>query len=351
MKAKVFFVRTKPETVLKDYKKLLELTQYKRYFNPEKETVLKINLSWTKFYPACSTPPWELEGVIKSLIEDGFNPKKIIPLENRTVVTNVYQGTINNKWDKVFKKYGVKMHYLTDEKYIYYKPRHKMLILDKIFPKGILLPEIIFNKNIIHLATAKMHVFTTTTGCIKNYFGMLGEVRHFAHRYIHEAIVDLLTIQKEIHPAILGVTDGAIVGKGSGPRAMDWEEKNYLFASSDLVAIDAVVAKIMGFKPEKLKYLRLADKLKLGTLSPDVNVKLPSSWRFKTSDTFASRGQKFIYHKLPENIEKVLLQTFIAPWSYLASNLYHDGYWYNFIGRKRIDNFMKTNWGKLFNSY
>lgn len=351
MDSKVFIVKTSPETILADYKKLLHLADYKKQLNLKKDIVLKLNLSWTKFYPACSTPPWMLEGIIKTLIDDGIDPKKIIPVENKTVVTNVYEGTVNNKWNKILDKYGVKMYYLTREKYIRYKPKHKMLILDKIFKNGILLPKIIFDKNIIHLSTAKMHVFTTTTGTIKNYFGMLREIRHFAHRYIHETIVDLLTIQKEIHPGILGVIDGTISGKGSGPRAMNWQEKNYLFASSDLVAVDSIVSKIMGFKVENIKYLKTAEEIGLGTTNPRTNISLPSSWKYKKADTFASRGQKLIYHRLPENVEKILLQSFIAPWSYFASFLYHDIYWYNLIGRKRIKKFLKTDWGKLFRSY
>src|SRR3989344_4063386 len=277
MKSKVFIAKTSPQTVVEDYKKLLKQCEYKKSLDLKKDIILKLNLSWTKFYPACSTPPWQLEGIIRALIQEGVDPKKIIPVENKTVVTNVYEGSVNNKWVGILKKYGIKMHYLTKEKYIKYKPKNKMLILDKIFPDGIMLPEIIFNKNIIHLATAKMHVFTTTTGTIKNYFGMLKEVRHFAHRYIHETIVDLLTIQKEIHPGILGLFDGAIVGKGSGPRAMEWIEKNYLFASSDLVAIDSVVSKVMGFNPGNIDYLKLAYKNKLGEISPRTNIPLPAS--------------------------------------------------------------------------
>jgi len=347
----VFILKTSPDAILGNYQKLLRQSSYSKSLDKSKNIVLKLNLSWTKFYPACSTPPWQLEGVIKTLIEDGIDPKQIIPVENKTVVTDVYEGCINNKWNKVLDKYGVRMHYLTEEKYVRYKPKHKMLVLDKIFKDGILLPEIIFGKNIIHLATAKMHVFTTTTGTIKNYFGMLKEVRHFAHRYIHEALVDLLTIQKEIHPGIFGVIDGTIAGSGSGPRAMEWHEKNYLFASPDLVAVDSVVTKVMGFDPQKIKYLKLAEENNLGTTSPSINIPLPKSWGFKRADTFASRGQKFIYHKLPFGIEKLLLQSIIAPWSYLASTIYHDLYWYNIIGKPRLKKFFQTKWGRLFESY
>lgn len=355
-KAIVNILKTDSETVISEYRKLLAKANYQQFLKKNAPIILKLNLSWTKFYPACSTPPWQLEGVIKTLIEDGFKPSQIIPVENRTVVTDVQQGSQNNGWLGVLKKYGLKMTYLTKVAYKSYAPKHKMLVLNKIFPDGILLPEIIFGANVIHLPTMKVHVFTTTTGAIKNYFGMLKTVRHFAHRYIHEAIVDLLTIQKEIHPGIFAVMDGTIVGSGPGPRAMEWHEKGYLLASNDCVAIDAIAAKMMGFNPIGLGYLKLAQDLELGVADPekiqvigenisDVN------FHFKKADTLASKGQKLIYHRLPPWLEKLLLQTIIAPWSYLASTAYHDWYWYNLIGKKRIRAFMKTDWGKLFKQY
>jgi len=354
--SQVFVFPTSPESVIADYQKLLRGANYKTYLQKNSPVVLKLNLSWTRFYPACSTPPWQLEGVVKTLLEDGFKPSQIIPVENRTVVTNVQQGSANNGWLGVLNKYGLKMTYLTDVPYKIYQPKKKLLILDKIFPEGILLPKLIFGANIIHLPTMKMHVFTTTTGAIKNYFGMLKTVRHFAHRYIHEAIVDLLTIQKEIHPGIFAVMDGSIVGKGSGPRAMEWEEKNYLLVSADCVAIDAVAAKMMGFNPLALQYLKLAQQQGLGIADPE-KIKVSGekiekvNFHFQKADTFASRGQKLIYHHTPPWFEKLLLQTVIAPWSYIASSLYHDYYWYNRIGKKRVKAFMKTEWGKLFKRY
>lgn len=355
-KSVVNILKTSPKTVIEDYQNLLKISDYKKSLSKNTPIVLKLNLSWTKFYPACSTWPWQLEGVIKTLLEDGYKPSEIIPVENRTVVTDVRKGSENNRWLAVLKKYGLGMNYLTEIPYQKYQPKSKMMVLDKIFPEGIYLPKIAFGANIIHLPTMKTHVFTTTTGAIKNYFGMLKMQRHFAHRFIHEAIIDLLTIQKEIHPGRFAVMDGVIVGKGAGPRAMDWEEKNYLLASNDFLAIDAVATKMMGFNPLDIKYLRLGEEKKLGTadiekiniIGEDIqNV----NFGFKQADTFASRGQKLIYRHFPFWLEKLLLQTFIAPWSYFASALYHDYYWYNLIGRRRINSFMKTGWGQLFRSY
>ncbi|MBU3957409.1 DUF362 domain-containing protein [Patescibacteria group bacterium] len=353
--SKVFIDKTKPESILQDYQKLLHRADYLKTFKRGVPIIIKINLSWTRFYPACSTPPWQLEGLIKTLIEDGIKPKDIIPVENKTVVTDVVKGSQNNKWLPILKKYGVKMHYLTNETYTTYKPKTPLLVMNNVFHK-ISLPKIIIGKNIIQLPTMKMHVFTTTTGGMKNYFGVLRTSRHYAHRNIHETLVDLLSIQKEIHPGIFGLMDGTTIGYGSGPRAMQWAVKNYLLASSDLVALDAIAAKMMGFNPLKLDYLKLAQNHNLGVADPK-KIKVEGvdiakvNWHYKKADTLASRGQKLIYRHSPLWVEKLLLQSPLVPWSYFASNFYHDIYWWNLYGRNRVANFMQTEWGKLFQKY
>ncbi|MFW9905805.1 MAG: hypothetical protein ACFFFH_15845 [Candidatus Thorarchaeota archaeon] len=82
--SKVAVLQTRPNTVIEDYGKLLDLLNYQSFIKKSLKTIIKINLSWTRFYPACSTPPWQLDGVIQKLIKDGFKPENIIPVENQT---------------------------------------------------------------------------------------------------------------------------------------------------------------------------------------------------------------------------------------------------------------------------
>jgi len=142
----------------------------------------------------------------------------------------------------------------------------KFLCLNEVYPKGFSIPKRFIGENIIHLPTVKTHVFTTTTGAMKNAFGgLLNEKRHWTHPVIHETLVDLLMIQKKIHKGIFAVMDGTFAGDGPGPRCMVPHVKNVLLASADQVAIDAVAAKLMGFDPLKdCKYIRLAHDAGLG---------------------------------------------------------------------------------------
>ncbi|MCK4286772.1 MAG: hypothetical protein KAX18_11245, partial [Candidatus Lokiarchaeota archaeon] len=104
--SQIFVVKTSPNSVLDDYQKLMDLTNYQKFFEKYHKIILKLNLSWSKFFPACSSPPWQVEGVLRALVNDGYDPKKIFTAENRTVVTNIEKGLKGNKWSPVIKKYG-----------------------------------------------------------------------------------------------------------------------------------------------------------------------------------------------------------------------------------------------------
>jgi uncharacterized protein (DUF362 family) len=281
-------------------------------------------------------------------------------VQNGTVVVDSHEGEIGNKHDRVFAKHGLEPVHLQDAeaRWVPYAPRGPMLVLDKIFPDGIEIPEMFIGTNIVQLPTLKTHVFTTMTGAMKNAFGgLLNNRRHWTHSVIHETLVDLLRIQQEIHTGLFAVMDGTIAGDGPGPRAMRPHEKNVILASSDQVAIDAIAAKLMGFDPMEIGFIRMAHEAGLGIGDPaEITVEgldiSGMNFHFsKDEDTFVSWGQKLIYWGPLKPLEKPLLRTPIVPWSYAASNLYHNKYWYRFQGKKRIAKMKQTQWGRLFDSY
>jgi len=360
--SKVAVLRTSPKTVVEDFGRLMELADLKEELKPDRTTLLKVNISWHVYYPACSTSPWQLDGVIGGLLAAGFSKERILAAQNSTVVVDPHVGLRNNKLEPVLNRYGIRSVWLNDKEseadWIRYEPKGKMLVLKDVYPDGLMIPKTLIGANIVHLPTLKTHVFTEMTGAMKNAFGgLLHLKRHWTHSVIHETLVDLLTIQKEIHPGIFAVMDGTISGDGPGPRAMRPHVTNLILASRDQVAIDATAAKLMGFDPLTIKFIRLADEAKLGHGDPrfidlvgdDVsNVNLGYQ---RNENTFASKGQKLIYHGPLKPLEKILLRSPIVPWSYFASRLYHDGYWYPFVGVPRKKKIMDSEWGQLFREY
>jgi uncharacterized protein (DUF362 family) len=358
-KGKVAVVKTSPETVLEDIEKVMLLAGVEDALPKGVPTGIKINISWQTWYPACSSTPWQLEGAIRTLRKIGH--QDLVGIHNDTVVVDTSVGETNNKHLFVTNQYNVPCEYLYKENFewVRFTPKKRpFLVLDKVFPDGVYIPKTLVGKNILHLPTVKTHVFTTITGAMKNAFGgLLHRNRHWTHSVIHETLVDLLMIQQEIHPGIFALMDGTFAGDGPGPRAMRWHEKNILIASADQVAIDAVSAKLQGFDPMAIPFIRTAHELELGVGDPHqieivgYDIEQEPDWGFVQEDTFASRGQKLIYHGPLKPLEKVLLQSPLVPWSFFASNFYHNVYWYPFVGRKRVAEALKTQWGRLFTSY
>jgi uncharacterized protein (DUF362 family) len=208
-KGKVAVLKTKPETVLDDIGQVMELAGHREALDKDLDTILKINISWQTWYPACSSNPWQIEGVIRKLQADGY--KRLIGAHNNTVVVDAYVGEKNNKHKYVVDKYGVENVHLYEPHidWIVYEPKAEMMVLHDIYPEGITIPKMFIGKSIIQLPTVKTHVFTTITGAMKNAFGgLLNHRRHWTHAVIHETLVDLLTIQREIHPGVFAVMDG-----------------------------------------------------------------------------------------------------------------------------------------------
>ncbi len=106
-RSKVAVLKTNSERVVDDYHRLLKLIDYRSVIDFDQQTLLKLNLSWTKYFPSCSSQPWQVEGVVKAMISDGCPKENLLPLENKTVVTNPIQGAKNNLWMPILDKYDV----------------------------------------------------------------------------------------------------------------------------------------------------------------------------------------------------------------------------------------------------
>ncbi len=350
--------KTTPQTVLEDIEHVMRLADFESALPKDVTTGLKINISWQTWYPACSSAPWQIEGAIKALQNAGYND--LVGVHNDTVVVDTRVGEMNNKHRHITDMYDIPCIYLYEEDFEWfeYVPKRPLLALDKIYRDGVFIPRAIVGLNMLHLPTIKTHVFTTITGAMKNAFGgLLHRNRHWAHAAIHDTLVDLLMIQQEIHPGLFALMDGTFAGNGPGPRAMRWHKKDILLASADQVAIDAVSAKLQGFDPMSLRFIRRAHELGLGVGDPSqikvvgYDIEKEPPWGFRREDTFASWGQEMIYHGALKPFETLLLRTRLVPWSYFASNFYHNVYWYPFVGRKRVRAALETDWGELFRSY
>jgi uncharacterized protein (DUF362 family) len=359
-KAVVAALRTAPERILQDYDRLFDLANARAHLDASASTILKDNISWHFPFPAANTTPWQLEGTIRALRDRGY--VDLVCVQNKTVVTDAFKGEDLNGYVPIFKHYGVPVLYNfkdEDMRWVDYRPRAKMRVLDRIFPEGIHVPDYFFGKNIVHLPTIKCHIYTTTTGAMKNAFGgLLNTRRHYTHSWIHETLVDLLAIQKEIHSGLFALMDGTTAGNGPGPRTMFPVVKNVILGSGDQVAIDAVAAKLMGFDPLGIPYIRLAHEAGLGIGDPreievvgDASL-AEESWGFSVGDNGASRIGDIVWFGPLKPVQNVLMRTPLVNLFILGSEVYHDYYRWPTRDRRAFESWLaRTTWGELFQAY
>ncbi|HVW29107.1 MAG TPA: DUF362 domain-containing protein [Polyangiaceae bacterium] len=358
-KSKVAVLKVNPETVLDDIERICELGGMKEALASGTTTILKDNISWHFPFPAANTTPWQLQGTARALRRQGL--KDVVCVQNKTVVTDAFKGEDLNNYVPIFRHEDIPVLYNfrdSDMRWIDYRPKAKMHVLDEIFPEGIRIPDYFLGKNVVHLPTVKCHIYTTTTGAMKNAFGgLLNTKRHYTHSWIHRTLVDLLAIQKEIHSGLFAVMDGTTCGNGPGPRTMIPVVKDYMLASADQVAIDAVAAKMMGFDPMSLEFIKVAHDDGLGVGDPrDIEVVgadiSRESWGFSVGDNAASMVGDVMWFGALKRIQKLFFRTPLVNAFILGSEAYHDYYRWPRIDRSVFESWKRdTRWGRLFAEY
>lgn len=358
-KGVVAVVKTRPEAVLEDTQKVMELGGYRQALKPDATTILKDNISWHFPFPGANTTPWQLEGTIQALRAAGY--RDLTCVQNKTVVTDAFKGEDLNKYVPIFRKYDIPVLFNfkeEDMKWVVVKPEKETRVLHRIYPDGIRIPDYFFGKNIVHLPTVKCHIYTETTGAMKNAFGgLLHNHRHYTHSWIHKTLVDLLAIQQQIHAGLFAVMDGTTCGNGPGPRTMIPVIKDYILASEDQVAIDAVAAKMMGFDPMKLEYIRLAHEAGLGVgkideievVGADIS---KESWGFVVGDNGASLIGDLMWFGPLKWAQKLFFHTPLV-WAFVfGSEAYHDYYRWPMKDKKTFEKWCReTHWGQLWTRY
>ncbi len=359
-RSKVSVLRVHPDRVLEDIDRLCELGGIEAALQKGKTTILKDNISWHFPFPGANTTPWQLEGTVRSLRARGYDD--LVCVQNKTVVTDAFKGEDLNGYVPIFKRYDIPVRYNfkpEDMTWSVYRPKAKMNVLDQIFPEGIQIPDAFHDTNIVHLPTVKCHIYTTTTGAMKNAFGgLLNTKRHYTHSWIHATLVDLLAIQKEIHSGLFAIMDGTTAGDGPGPRTMRPVIKDVMLASEDQVAIDAVAAHMMGFDPMSLEYIRLADEQGLGNGRRE-NIEVVGDtqladqrWGFSVGDNGASMVGDILWFGPLKRIQKLFFHTPLVNVFVMGSEAYHDYYRWPLRDRRVFEHWRETTtWGRLFDHY
>jgi uncharacterized protein (DUF362 family) len=351
-KSRVAVLKVKPETILDDVARVCELAGMRLELDAGTTTILKGSLSSNRPFPASNTTPWQLEGAILALRRAGLADVSCVWSEL------VPRAIDDNGLTPILRRYGVPVLdnlEPKDMRWVEYRPRSNLHVLHRLFPEGMVLPDYFFGKNLVHLPTVRCSALTTTTGAMAGALdGLLGTKRHLAVAELGRVLVDLLAIQKEIHAGLFALMDGTTAGNGAWPQAMIPVVKDYMLASSDQVAIDAVAAKMMGFDPLALEFIRVAHEDGLGVGDP-LDIELygddisNQSWGFSAGEDAVS---PLAVGLRPGAVQRLLLQTALGPLLFAGGGVYHDHYRWPRKDKPVFELWKsQTDWGKLFTRY
>ncbi len=139
---------------------------------------------------------------------------------------------------------------------------------DGVVVKDLLIYELATEVDvIIDVPKMKTHDNAEMTCSIKNMKGILHDdyKKKLHQEGLFEGCIDLISII----PAQLTIVDGIIGMEGMGPAFGEAVEMNLILASQDMVAVDAVVGKVMGFEPEEVLITVYGAKRGLGVADLD----------------------------------------------------------------------------------
>jgi len=207
--------------------------------------------------PGVLEPAWQVDGVLTTLLEDGYDRRRLFPVENKTVVTASDRRMPNNKCAPCSSGTACRSSPLPGVEWTVYKFQSPLLKLNAIFPEGSRFEDVRREKTSAICRPSRSTAHDHHRRDQERLRRPVEEVRHYAHEYIHEVMVDLMYMQRELHPSLLAVMDGTVMGDGAGPRTMVPRVGNLILASADQVALDAIAARIMGSIRSRFPYLRM----------------------------------------------------------------------------------------------
>lgn len=165
-------------------------------------------------------------------------------------------------WKNMFNPYSkVQLLNLTKDEYI-------DINLDGLYFKTLKMPKLYMESDfLISVGKLKTHIWTGMTCILKNQYGANPiKNKEQYHLNLDKVIHDL----NKVRLPNLCFVDGIVSMEGNGPIDGKPKPLGLLILGNDVVATDHVCARIMGFSPDKISHLKLAEIQKLGYIDYDI---------------------------------------------------------------------------------
>jgi uncharacterized protein (DUF362 family) len=336
--AEVAFVKVKHEEfgVQKAVKKAMNLANWKKHVKGKK-IFLKVNAISDQLVPGQCTSPWVIDAVLSEVRKEF--PEAEINIGDVNVATAKQLNSAAKLWGflDLAKKHRAGFVNLSESESIEADVGGKIL-------HEISIPKVVMESDcIINLPVAKTHCLTTISCCLKNHWGLVPRFRHQYHLVADQAIADVNKFFKK--KTVLNVVDATVCMEGNGPRTGEPKICDLILASNDRVALDAAVAKYMGFDPYRIEHIKLAEEIGVGERKYNIVGDDFYINRFKPPDK--DKQPVFFWElrmrKIPV-LNALIFRTKIFDFFAWVVTQYNSSLWYNSHGKKYAKAVIENSW-------
>ncbi len=227
----------------------------KRFVNNGEVVWVKPNIGWNRRPElAANTNPEVVATLVRMCLEAGAKTVKVGDFPCHPA----RQAYRNSGIAKAVKDAGGKMVYLDKKRFLDTELSGKRL---KTWP---LYMEVIEADLVINVPILKHHGLTKVSIGMKNYMGIIGGNRGSWHQHMDVCLTDITKFMKPR----LTVLDAVRVLMDHGPQGGDPNDvavRGIVAASTDIVALDALGATLMGHSPLDIGNIPMAEARGLGT--------------------------------------------------------------------------------------
>ncbi len=243
------------------HRAMQELGGMRQFVKPGQTVALKPNASWdVPPERAANTNPDLVEAIVKDCLEAGAS--RVFAFDN---TCDEWERSYQNSGiEAAVRRGGGQMLHAHLERY--YKeveiPGAQRLKTAKVFE------QLIESDVFINIPVLKHHASTTITVAMKNLMGVVWDRRFWHRNDLNQCIADFCLYRKPD----LNIVDAYLVMTQNGPRGTsesDLSRMRSLMVSTDMVAIDAAGAAMLGHQPEDIGQLRLAAEMNIGNIKLD----------------------------------------------------------------------------------
>ncbi len=217
---------------------------------------LKPNIAWNRTpEQAATTNPYVVKTLIELCFDAGASKVKV----GDNTCHNSRQTYAASGIAEIARAAGADVIFIDDSRF------REMQVGGEAVKRWPVYPEIVESDIVINAPIAKHHGLSTATLCMKNYMGVVGGNRGQWHQNITACLRDITAFMKP-QVSVLDAVRTLVANGPTGGDLGDVRRLNTFAVGTDVIALDAFGAELLGHTPLSIGTIRLGAESGLGTV-------------------------------------------------------------------------------------